>query len=332
MAGVRFADLQSRPTEFLDFTSLTLGEFQQLVPPFDTAFQARMAAWRMDGKPRTARRFTVYKNCPLPTPEDRLFFILTYLKTYALQVVHGRLFGMGQSKANQWIHILLPALLAAYPRRCPRPFSDGPGAALRRLGGRRGHGGHAAGRGTSARSGRTSRHTSVPPFAHDGTERRIVRPQDPVEQAECYSGKKKDHTVKNVLLVNALLTILFLSDTYGGRVHDKPIADATPYPLPAGSRLLQDLGFLAFTLPQVEILMPTKKPRGQELTWEQHVANQALPQRRLRIEHVNSSVKRCRIVKDRIRLWKAGVRDLVMEICCALHNFRVRRTPWQPMV
>jgi len=133
-------------------------------------------------------------------------------------------------------------------------------------------------------------------------------------------------------LVNALLTILFLSDTCGGRVHDKCIAEATPYPLPAGSRLLQDLGFLAFTLPQVEILMPTKKPRGQELTREQHVANQALHHRRLRIEHVNSSVKRCRIVKDRIRLWKKGVRDLVMELCCALHNFRVRLTPWQPMV
>ena len=65
--------------------------------------------------------------------------------------------------------------------------------------------------------------------------------------------------MKNVLLVNALLTILFLSDTYGGRTHDKPIADATPYPLPAGSGLLQDLGFLGFTLPGVEILMPTKK-------------------------------------------------------------------------
>ena len=66
--------------------------------------------------------------------------------------------------------------------------------------------------------------------------------------------------MKNVLLVNAPLTILFLSETAGGRVHDKRIAEATPYPLPAGSRLLQDLGFLAFTLPQVEILMPTKKP------------------------------------------------------------------------
>jgi hypothetical protein len=173
---------------------------------------------------------------------------------------------------------------------------------------------------------------NIATFAHDGTERRIVRPQDVVEQTGCYSGKKKDHTVKNVLLVNAPLTILFLSDTCGGRVHDKRIADATPYPLPVGSRLLQDLGFLAFTLPQVEILMPTKKPCGEELTLAQRRTNQALNQRRLRIEHVNSSIKRCRIVKDRLRLWKAGIRDLVMELCCALHNFRVRLTPWQPMI
>src|SRR5437763_15350334 len=101
MAGLRFTDLQSRPTEFLDFTSVTLDEFQQLVPPFEAAFQSRMAAWRMDGKPRTARRFTVYQNCPLPTPEDRLFFLLTYLKTYALQVMHGRLFAIVDVKANQ---------------------------------------------------------------------------------------------------------------------------------------------------------------------------------------------------------------------------------------
>jgi hypothetical protein len=113
MAGVRFSDVQSRPMEFLDLTSLTLDEFEQLIPPFEAAFQAHMAHWRLDGKPRTSRQFSVYKNCPLPTSEDRLFFLLTYLKTYSLQVVQGRLFGMGQSKANQWIHVLLPALQAA---------------------------------------------------------------------------------------------------------------------------------------------------------------------------------------------------------------------------
>jgi len=128
MAGVRFADVQSRPTEFLDVTSLTLDAFQALVPPFEAAFQAHMAAWRLDGKPRTARRFSVYQNCPLPTPEDRLLFILAYIKTYALQVVQGRLFGMGQSKANQWIHVLLPALLAAL-----RALGDAPARSLTAL-------------------------------------------------------------------------------------------------------------------------------------------------------------------------------------------------------
>jgi Helix-turn-helix of DDE superfamily endonuclease len=128
MASVRFTDVQSRPTEFLDLTSLTLDEFQQLVPPFEAAFQAHMASWRLDGKPRTARQFRVYKNCPLPTPEDRLLFILAYVKTYSLQVVQGRLFGMGQSKANQWIHVLLPALLAAL-----RALGDAPARSLTAL-------------------------------------------------------------------------------------------------------------------------------------------------------------------------------------------------------
>ena len=128
MAHLQFTDIQDRPTEFLDVTSLTLDEFQLLVPPFEAAFQAHMAAWRLDGKPRMARQFAVYKNCPLPTPDDRLFFLLTYLKTYALQVVQGRLFGMVQGKANQWIHALLPALLAAL-----RALGDAPARSLAAL-------------------------------------------------------------------------------------------------------------------------------------------------------------------------------------------------------
>jgi Helix-turn-helix of DDE superfamily endonuclease len=112
MGTLRFAELQNRPTEVLDLTSLTVKEFRALVPPFEAMFQAHMAEWRLDGRPRTARRYTTYKNCPLPTPEDRLLFLLVYLKTYPLQVVQGRLFGMGQSKAHQWIHVLLVVLRA----------------------------------------------------------------------------------------------------------------------------------------------------------------------------------------------------------------------------
>jgi hypothetical protein len=128
MGTLRFTDLQTRPTEVLDLTSLTVDELRQLVAPFEAAFQAYMADWRLDGKPRTARRYTTYTNCPLPTPADRLLFILVYLKTYPLQVVQGRLFGMGQSKAHQWIHVLLVVLRAAL-----RALGDAPSRSLTEL-------------------------------------------------------------------------------------------------------------------------------------------------------------------------------------------------------
>jgi hypothetical protein len=106
MGTLRFADLQTRPTEVLDLTSLTFDEFRRLVPPFETAFQAHMAHWRLEGQPRTARPYTTYTNSPLPTPEERRLCILVYLKTYPLQVVQGRLCGMGQRKAHPWIPVL----------------------------------------------------------------------------------------------------------------------------------------------------------------------------------------------------------------------------------
>jgi hypothetical protein len=96
---------------------------------------------------------------------------------------------------------------------------------------------------------------------------------------------------------------------------------------------VQDVGFQAFTLDDVEIIQPIKKPRGKALTRAQKEGNRKISRRRVRIEHVNSSIKRCRMLKETVRLWKAGVRDMVMEIGCALHNLRVRLTPlWTPMV
>jgi len=137
--------------------------------------------------------------------------------------------------------------------------------------------------------------------------------------------------IKNLLLASQERQVLFVSDTYEGSVHDKAIADVTPYPLPEASELLDDLGFLGYTLPGVIHTRPFKKPKGGELSVEQKASNQEIAKRRILIEHVISGIKRCRIVKDTIRLWKEGVRDLVMEICCALHNLRTRSRP-HPLV
>jgi hypothetical protein len=93
------------------------------------------------------------------------------------------------------------------------------------------------------------------------------------------------------------------------------MADTTPYPLPAGSQLLQDLGFQAFTLAGVDILQPTNKPRGRELTWAQKRRNQKISRRRGRIEHVNSSVKRCRMLKEVSVAWSSRVASRLRQPC-----------------
>jgi hypothetical protein len=137
----------------------------------------------------------------------------------------------------------------------------------------------------------------------------------------------------NRLRINAGWRILCLSEPQPGRVHDKRLADTTPYPLPARRQWLQDLGCQGCTREGVDIMQPTKKPRGHALTPAQQAANQASARRRVRIEQVNRRVKRCRMLKETIRMWQDGMRDMVMEIGCALQNVRVRLTPsWTPMV
>jgi len=108
--ALRYAEVSRKELKFLDLTSLTVEEFQQLAHRFEEKFRERMKYFRLDGKARVGREYRTYANCPLPTPEDRLLFILVYMKNNPLQVLQGELFGMPQNKANQWIHTLLPVL------------------------------------------------------------------------------------------------------------------------------------------------------------------------------------------------------------------------------
>ena len=113
MSGLRYTEVRGKERKFLDLTSLTVEAFDQFVPSFEEAFQERMKEWCLEGKNRIGRAYKSYANSPLPTSEDRLLFILVYLKTNPLQVVQGQLFGLPQNKANQWIHTLLPVLQQA---------------------------------------------------------------------------------------------------------------------------------------------------------------------------------------------------------------------------
>lgn len=120
-----------------------------------------------------------------------------------------------------------------------------------------------------------------------------------------------------------------MSATYPGKWHDKSLVDDEVYSLPIGSVLYQDMGFQGFAVANVTIQQPTKKPRGGELTSEQKEENRRISSKKMRIEHTIGSVKRCRIITDKLRYWQDRVRDTVMAIAAGLHNLRLRFRPWQ---
>jgi hypothetical protein len=156
---------------------------------------------------------------------------------------------------------------------------------------------------------------SLTPFFHDGTERPIQRPKALEEPQEYYSGKKKGHTLKNLLMINETCHVCFLSHTCEGKASDKSMPELAGYTLPPGSGLYQDKGFQGFYLPGITIFQPKKTPLRGELTPPEKATNRRISSIRIRIEHAIGGVKRDRIVKDRIRLMKDGIRDTIMETC-----------------
>jgi hypothetical protein len=160
-------------------------------------------------------------------------------------------------------------------------------------------------------------------FAMDGTEREIVRPSGSQAQRFFYSGKSKCHSIENNLIAGVDdRQIKGLSGTYEGRKHDKKICGEERTCLPEGSTCYDDTGFLGHDMKGVNIRQPKKKPRGGELAPDEKEENRLISSVRIVIEHVISGVKRCRIVKDVFRNTKADYDDRVIEISCALHNFR----------
>ena len=296
-----YSSLSAKPKQFHALTGYTVAEFDALLPTFTERFEAQMQVSTLAGKPRQ-RPYVSYDNSPLPTSADKLLFILMYLRKATTQDIFGEVFGMPQPVANQWIHRLHACLNQALTVLGANPARTADALDLT--------------------------DEAVKLYFHDGTERPIQRPADPKVQETFYSGKKKRHTVKNNVLVNAQGAIVLLTATCEGKKHDKKIADEAAFTLPEGSLLYQDTGFQGFALEGTTIFQPKKKPRGAELTADEKAQNRLISRIRVRVEHAIDGVKRYRIVKDQLRNWKANFRDQVMETCCALHNFRLRFRPW----
>jgi hypothetical protein len=232
-----YETLQTKPKELLALTGLARREFEELLPVF--AGVLRIAEEQTHPKPRKRQRAPGGgRKASLQSVEDQLLFALVYTKTYPLQVVQGQLFGMSQSSANEWIHFLLPVLATALDELGVMPERNGAQVAQ--------HERH---------------HAEAPDVIVDGVERRRQRPKNREKQALHYSGKKKHHTDKNVVLVNTQSKrVGFLSPTLPGVVHDKALADWVNIQYPAATTLRSDLGFYGYHPRVHEHLQPKKSP------------------------------------------------------------------------
>jgi hypothetical protein len=341
---LRYQDVKTKKSRFLALTGFKIEEFEQFLTYFEEAFDFYMEHFTIDGKKREYRSYSTYANSPLPTMADKLLFILVYLKHNMHQEVQGSLFGMSQTNVSKWVHLLhsivnialerqnyLPARtaeeFAVYLQNRIQPHDDSP-----RFGGGNNDGGSPnESQDTTTSVSITSETEMIPDvqqiFFHDGTERPIHRPLDPFDQEDYYSGKKKNHMLKNIIISDHVGFIPFLSTTYAGSAHDKRVTDEAAYVFPNGSMVYQDTGFQGFAPEGVTIMQPKKKPKGKELTPDEKAENRRISAVRIFIEHVIGSVKRYRIIKDEIRLWKGNIRDKVLETCSGLHNFRITSRP-----
>jgi hypothetical protein len=231
------AEVRGDQRRCVALTGLTPSEFDLLLPAFRRCCERPYTADQtLDGRPRQ-RYPGGGRTGALHAPEQKLLFLLVYLKTYPLQIVMAELFGLSQPQVNYWLRRLLPVLrdaldeLDVLPERDPHAFAG----------------------------------TQTPPLERtrriiDGTERRRQRPKSPEKQRAHYSGRKKTHSDKNVVVADAdSKRIDFLSGTYEGRLPDKSIADREAIEYPPGTVLYKDSGFQGYEPPVAQTCQAKKK-------------------------------------------------------------------------
>lgn len=231
--------LKNKPRDFLAATGLTSDEFEKLLPAFRAAYEKNYPPHlTQEGKQRQRQAGGGAKGS-LPEIEDKLLFLLVYQKTNPLQAMHGLQFDLSQPQVNFWVHRLLPILQQALRDLGQAPERDASQVAENSL---------------SLAGG--------PNLKIDGTERRRQRPKDDAKQKNHYSGKKKAHTDKNILLVNEnTKKVVYLSPTVAGKTHDKKATDEAQIAYPLNATLEKDTGFQGYE-PEATLTTQPKKSRG----------------------------------------------------------------------
>lgn len=296
-----YLDIRNKPNVFNSFTGYRIKEFLKLLPCFSESYKESILEKEKKRKSPRKRCSGGGRKPTLNTMEDKLLFILFYFKFYPIQEVLGYFFGISQPQANEWIHRLTSVLNRAlgYEKELPERKTYNVERIL-------------------------SKCPSLE-FIIDGTERPIQRPKDKESQRKYYSGKKKCHTIKNIVITEKdTKKVKVLSNTYEGKKHDKSIVDEENYNFPRGSKLWKDTGFQGYEPQDIITFQPKKKPKCKELTPEEKEQNRSISKERIGVENSIGGVKIYHIVRDIFRNHKRDYNDLVMETSCGLYNFKVQ--------
>ena len=236
-----YEELKKNARKFVALTSLTPEEFEYVVPAFEKVYQQVFPDTQTKTGQTRARKSGGGRKGTLASIEQKLLFALVYQKSYPVQSIMGELFGMGQSQANEWIHTLLPILKQALddlgyePERDPKKFKK------------------------SEQDQKDAAEAII-----DGTERQRQRPKEAKKQTLHYSGKKKIHSDKNVVIATVKnKRVSFLSQTYPGKTHDKKVAETENITYPDHMTLLKDTGFQGYE-PKVHKTVQPKKSRARK--------------------------------------------------------------------
>jgi hypothetical protein len=297
---LKYDQLKDNERRLVALTSLKRGEFDYLLRHFAPICERYFRYHTYEGKKRKLPAFKPHQDEKLPTSTDKLFFLLTYLKSNQLQEFHGAIYDLSQAKVSSLVKILQRLLDETLHKMGLSPARDSEGLAQQ-----------------------LQSHPDDT-FNHDATERPIERKADYDAQKDDYSGKSKDHTRKNEIVSDQASEVLYVSPTYSGKTHDKALLDEEDLTWLCGIKLRQDTGYQGYIPVGVTVIQPTKKPRGGTLTEQQKEVNRTISKERVGIEHAIAGIKRLRILKERIRLKCEDVRDRLITIGCALHNLRVK--------
>jgi hypothetical protein len=241
-------------------------------------------------------------NGNIKDPRKKLFYILWYLKVYPTFDVAAYVFASSKSRTQAWTHKILPILEKTLGRKLVLP--------KRRI---------------SSVEEFLTLFPETKEVMLDGVERPTQRSRKTKTQNKNYSGKKKRHTRKNLILANNEKQILLVTPTKHGKVHDKKMSDKNMLAsrIPEEVSILVDTGFQGIQKQHSNTLIPKKRPRGGILTEPEKAWNKLVSSTRIVVEHAIGGMKRFGAVANIFRN-KKGIDDQFVNVCAGLWNLELQ--------